>query len=80
MKDNLFWQLADKYEKIDENEQPFVPSESATDLAEEILNTNKWDYDESLADFNLFRFDNQEKALQNFKNVYAKWHNMSYVK
>ena len=80
MKDNLFWQLADKYEKIDENDQPFVPSESVTDLAEEILNTNKWDYDESLADFNLFRFDNQEKALQIFKNVYDKWHNMSYVK
>ena len=80
MKDNLFWQLADKYEKIDENDQPFVPNESATDLAEEILNINKWNYDKSLADFNLFRFDNQEKALQVFKNVYAKWHNMSYVK
>lgn len=72
MTDNLFWQLADRYEKSDKNNQPFVPAENVADLAKDILEANKWDYSESLADFDLFNFNNPKDASQIFENVYAK--------
>ena len=75
MTDEQFWDLADTYETCDEDDQPYVPINEAESLAREILKMNNWDYDESLADLNLFRFSNEnnedldEEALKIFKKI-----------
>lgn len=75
MTDKQFWDLADTYETYVEDDQPYVPINEAESLAREILKMNNWDEDESLADFNLFRFSNEnnedldDEALKIFKKI-----------
>lgn len=73
MTDEKFWQLADKYEQsynYHKGEEPFVLVKDAEDLAIEIIRTNNYDFDESLADFELFNFrGHEESALKKFNKA-----------
>ena len=56
MTDQEFWDIADEYEKLNEDDQSYVPRDQWKALAIDICETNNRDYDESLADLTLFRY------------------------
>ena len=56
MSDEAFWNIADNYEEINEDDQSYVPKSQAAELVKDIAAANNYDYDETIADLNLFRW------------------------
>lgn len=56
MIDKEFWNIADEYEELNEDYQPYVPRGKWKELAIDIVETNDKDYDESLADLASFSY------------------------
>lgn len=56
MEDKEFWNIADEYEELNEDDQPYIPRNQWRALAIDICETNNRDYDESLADLSLFSY------------------------
>jgi len=60
MTDREFWNIADEYEELKEDANyiygPYVPRKNWKSLATDVCETNKRDYNESLADLTLFRY------------------------
>lgn len=75
MTNERFWKIADDYERYyATGECPYVCLKDAKDLSEAIIQENNGDFDESLADFELFDFrGKEEKATKIFMSVFKKW-------
>lgn len=56
MTDDAFWSIADDYEQLNKDDQSYVPKNQAAALARDIAAANDYDYDETVADLNLFRW------------------------
>lgn len=56
MTEREFWNIADEYEELNEDDQPYIPRGRWKELAIDIVETNNKDYDESLADLALFNY------------------------
>ncbi len=60
MTDQEFWNIADEYEELKEDEEciygSYVPRKNWKALAIDVCETNNRDYNESLADLTLFRY------------------------
>ena len=72
MTNERFWKIADDFERYYvTGENPYVCLKDVKDLSETIIKENNGDFDESLADFQMFDFrGKEEKATKIFMSVY----------